>query len=194
MTKLHITDHFRWISSQRASNAKSFAVTWRHHVKTSLHYNDAIMGTVASQIISLTIVYSTVYSDADQRKHQKLRVTGLCAGNSPGTGEFPGQIASNAEMFPFDDVIMFVEAKQAGPRINMKMLIYQYRKSQFGDKTVVWSSCLHNGISYTGKMASLYWISPKCQWLKTVRVLFPLKNTGDKVPVYRDPGAKQQLL
>ena len=34
------------------------------------HYGDVIMGTIASQITSLTIVYSTVYSDADQRKHQ----------------------------------------------------------------------------------------------------------------------------
>ena len=64
------------------------------------------MGMVASQITSLTIVYSTVYSDADQRKTLKLRVTGLCAGNSPGTGEFPALMASNVEMFPFDDVIM----------------------------------------------------------------------------------------
>ena len=37
----------------------------------------------------------------------KLRVPGLCVGNSPGTGEFTAQMASNAEMFPFDDVIMF---------------------------------------------------------------------------------------
>ena len=35
-----------------------------------LHYIDVIMTTVASQIISLTIVYSIVYSGADQRKHQ----------------------------------------------------------------------------------------------------------------------------
>ena len=34
------------------------------------HYNDVIMTTMASQITSLTVVYSTVYSDADQRKHQ----------------------------------------------------------------------------------------------------------------------------
>ena len=34
------------------------------------HYDDVIMGAIASQITSLTIVYSTVYSDADQRKHQ----------------------------------------------------------------------------------------------------------------------------
>ena len=41
------------------------------------------------------------------KKTSKLRVTGLCAGNSPGTGEFPAQRASNAEKtFSFDDVIM----------------------------------------------------------------------------------------
>ena len=35
-----------------------------------MHYNDVIMGTIPSQITSLTAVYSTVYADADQRKHQ----------------------------------------------------------------------------------------------------------------------------
>ena len=35
---------------------------------------------------------------------------------------------------------------------------YQYRKSHCGDKTILRPSYLHNGISYTGKMASLYWI------------------------------------
>ena len=34
------------------------------------HYNDVIMVAISSQITSLAIVYSTVYSDADQRKHQ----------------------------------------------------------------------------------------------------------------------------
>ena len=41
---------------------------------------------------------------------------------------------------------------------NIKMSSYQQRKSNRGDKTVVRSSYLHNGISYTGKMSSLYWI------------------------------------
>ena len=40
------------------------------------------------------------------KKTSKFRVTGLCEGNSPVTGEFPAQRASNAEKFPFDDVIM----------------------------------------------------------------------------------------
>ena len=38
--------------------------------KLNCHYYDVIMGTIASQITSLTIICSTVYSDADQRKHQ----------------------------------------------------------------------------------------------------------------------------
>ena len=45
-----------------------------------------------------------------------------------------------------------------GPWFNIKKSSYQYRKSHCGDKTVVRSSYLHNGISYTGKMSSLYWI------------------------------------
>ena len=48
----------------------------------------------------------------------------------------------------------------SGPWFNIKMSPYKYRKSHCGDKTVVRSSYLHNGISYSGKMSSLYWISP----------------------------------
>ena len=58
-----------------------------------IHYGDVIMSAMVSQITSLTIVYS----GADQRKHQKLCVTGLCEGNSPVAGEFPVRRASNTE-------------------------------------------------------------------------------------------------
>ena len=54
------------------------------------------MGAMASQITSLTIVNSTIYSGADESKHQ-ARHHCLCVGNLPGTGEFPAQMASNAE-------------------------------------------------------------------------------------------------
>ena len=67
------------------------------HTAELLHYNDVIMGAMASQITSLTIVYSTVYSGVDKKKTSKLRVTCLCAGNSSATCEFPAQRASNAE-------------------------------------------------------------------------------------------------
>ena len=54
------------------------------------------MGTMAFQITSLTIIYSTVYWVADQ-KTSKLLVTGLCEGNSPVSDEFPAKMVSNAE-------------------------------------------------------------------------------------------------
>ena len=63
------------------------------------------MGAMAFQITSLAVVYSTVYSGAD-KKTSKLRITGLCGGNSPVTGVFPAQMASNAENGSIDDVIM----------------------------------------------------------------------------------------
>ena len=53
------------------------------------------MGTIASLITSLTIVYSTVHSDADQRKHESS--SSLAFVWSPETGEFPAQMVSNAE-------------------------------------------------------------------------------------------------
>ena len=48
--------------------------------------------------------------------------------------------------------------KTPGPRFKIKMTSYQYRKSHCGDKTILRPSYFHNGISYTGKMTSLYWI------------------------------------
>ena len=73
-----------------------YMCNWLRIFKCSLYYNDARMGARASQITSLTIVYSTVYAGRS-KKTSKLRITGLCVGNSPVTGEFPTQMSSNAE-------------------------------------------------------------------------------------------------
>ena len=43
---------------------------WLSKMSADIHYDDVIMSPIASQITSLTIVYSTIYSGADQRKHQ----------------------------------------------------------------------------------------------------------------------------
>ena len=58
----------------------------------------------------------------------------------------------------FENYVCCASHMHSGPRFNKKMPSYQYRNSHCGDKTVVRSSYLHNGISYTGKMTSLYWI------------------------------------
>ena len=51
-----------------------------YHSKYNNHYIDAIMTTMASQITSLTVVYATVYSDTDQRKHQGSKQLALVWG------------------------------------------------------------------------------------------------------------------
>ena len=53
---------------------------------------------------------------------------------------------------------------------NIKMSSYQYRNSHYGDETILRPSYLHNGISYTGKMTSLYWI--RAQYLNVIHLAF----------------------
>ena len=58
------------------------------------------MGAIASQITSLTMVCSTVYSDVDKRKQQSSASLAFVR------GIHRAQMASNTQIFPFDDVIM----------------------------------------------------------------------------------------
>ena len=70
------------------------------------HYTDVIMGTMASQITSLTIVYSIVYSGADQRKHQSPASLALVRGLHRWPVNSPHKWPVTRKIFPFDDVIM----------------------------------------------------------------------------------------
>ena len=65
------------------------------------------MGAIASQITSLTIVYSPVYSDADQRKHQSSASLAFVRGIHRGPVNSPQKWPVTRKMFPFDDVIVF---------------------------------------------------------------------------------------
>ena len=61
-------------------------IPWVHDAERNLtitgkHYDDVRMGAIASQFTSLTIVYSIVYSDADQRKHQSSASLAFVRGN-----------------------------------------------------------------------------------------------------------------
>ena len=71
-----------------------------------IHYDDVIMGAMASQITSLTIVYSTIYSGADQRKHQSSASLAFVRGIHRGPVNSPHKWPVTRKMFPFDDVIM----------------------------------------------------------------------------------------
>ena len=73
---------------------------------TSSHYDDIIMSAIASQITSLAMVYSTVYSDADQRKHQSSASLAFVWGIHRGPVNSHHKWPLTRKMFPFDDVIM----------------------------------------------------------------------------------------
>ena len=71
-----------------------------------VHYSDVIMGAMASQITRLTIVYPTVYSGADQRKHQSSASLAFVRGIHRWPANSPHKWAVTRNMFPLDDVIM----------------------------------------------------------------------------------------
>ena len=71
------------------------------------HYTDIIMTEGASQITSLTIVYSAVYSDGDQRKHQSSASLAFVRGIHRRPVNSPCKGPVTRKMFPFDDVIMY---------------------------------------------------------------------------------------
>ena len=65
------------------------------------------MDAIASQITSLTIVYSIVCSDADQRKLQSSASLAFVQGIHRGPVNSPHKWPVTRKMFPFDDVIMY---------------------------------------------------------------------------------------
>ena len=64
------------------------------------------MSAVASQITGVLIVYSTVCSGADQRKHQSSASLAFVWGIHRGPVNSPHKWPVTRKMFPFDDVII----------------------------------------------------------------------------------------
>ena len=87
------------------TNRKQVSPTYMTSI-FSTHYSDVTMGAMASPITSLTIVYSTVYSGADQRKHQSYASLAFVRGIHRWPVNSPHKWPVTRKMFPFDDVIM----------------------------------------------------------------------------------------
>ena len=72
-----------------------------------IHCSDVIIATMASQITSFIIVYWTVYSGTDQRKHQNSASLAFVWGIHQWPMNSPHKWPVTRKIFPFDDVIMF---------------------------------------------------------------------------------------
>ena len=140
--------------------------TWMLHwyvsdeiLKDMSQYNGVIMISLASQITSLTIVYSTVYSRADSKKTSKLCVTGLCVGNSPVTDEFPAQRASNAENISiWWHHNILTNTKQHETRIACTVASYRGHFSSKNSRTTPHSSPVRAryGVSFVKLLTEVY--------------------------------------
>ena len=106
-----------WANSREAGDFR------RHHahcdvivmmqfvMRNCRHYCDVVMGATASQNTSLTIVYSAVYSGADQRKHRSSAPLAFVLGIHRGPVNSPHKWPVTRKMFPFDDVIMTLKPR-----------------------------------------------------------------------------------
>ena len=109
---------FLWSAPEQSRRRRFESSLWRHcnvatyvcitasEVNPKDHYDDVIMTTMASQITSLTIVYSTVYSGAYQRKHQSSASLAFARGIHRRPANSPHKWPITRKMFPCDGVIM----------------------------------------------------------------------------------------
>ena len=113
MDKLFPPIIYNWCKFLIRAETEVEPCKWKLSLATNVaivvHYNDVIMGAMASQITSLRIVYSTVYSDADQRKHRSSASLAFVRGIHQSPVNSPHKWPVTRKMFPFDDVIMILQ-------------------------------------------------------------------------------------
>ena len=83
----------------------TLSVDW--HCWWACHYNDVIIGAMAYQITSVTIVYPTFYSGADQRKYQRSASLAFVRGIHRWPVNSPHKWPVTRKMFPFDGDIIY---------------------------------------------------------------------------------------
>ena len=146
------------------------------------------MTRMASQITSLTVVYSTVYSDADQRKHQSSASLAFVWGIHRGPLNSPHKGQVTRKMFPFDDVIMTscqlfgakaiiwinVELLPIGPlRKNNSEILIKMQKFSWKDAfqnvvrkiIAIWFECIQTIVGFVQSI----WNMLICLWLPVHR-------------------------
>ena len=162
--------------AQTASNAEN-------------HYDDVIMTMLASQITSLPVVCSIVYSDVNQRKHQSSASLAFVREIHRGPVNFPDKWPVTRKMFPFDDVIMCFHLttssllwyKERYHRVNLRGIVTWHwivnvssaRQTDINVRTGI-DSCKQNTtyeirkVRHIFKSGTVRWLSVSVQCLKCV--------------------------
>ena len=124
------------------------------------HYNDVIMTTVASQITSVSIVYSTGCPRADKRKHQSPASLALVRGIHRSTVNFLHKGPVTRRMFPFDDIIM-----QSGSCVSFEvgtwsLIAITLTRHGYCLWLIHFDLFMYVGIWYINQLYDWSWISP----------------------------------
>ena len=118
---------------------------------TKPHYNDVTMSAMASQTTSFAIVYSTVYSGANQRKHQNSVSLAFVWGTHRWPVNCPHKWLVTRKMFPCDDVIK-ISRQGAGCKATSCFLLFRVHS-----KWPMKSRAIYRYLAF--KFQSLYQIS-----------------------------------
>ena len=128
------------------------------------------MGVIASQITSLTIVYTTVYSDTDQIKHQSSASLAFVRGIHRGLVNSPHKWPVTQNMFPFDDIIMkTVSVDSLVPRLLQTQwwscsVVYVCNFMTDIEWVIIWKIIIHSDIWDSFKIDNL--VLCPMQWLQ----------------------------
>ena len=132
------------------------------------------MGMMASQITSLTNVYSAVYSDADRRKHQSSASLAFVRGihRWPVNSLHKGPVMR--KMFPFDDVLMFYEWKLTCVWVLITTICPAIFHGSSSYLVQLLTSVGAVNLVIMGSLCSFYWVSDLLLALGGLRVPIPL--------------------
>ena len=101
---LHVLVYDKAVLEHSLGSLAIYSLRWRHNERDSVSNHqprDCLLNGLFRR---------------RSKKTSKLRVTGLCAGNSPGSVNSPHKGPVTQKVFPFDDVIMFSMWLDLGPR------------------------------------------------------------------------------
>ena len=124
------------------------------------------MGAIASQITSLTIVFSTVYLDTDQRKHQSSASLAFVRGIHRKPVNSSHKWAVTRKMFPFDDVIMYLRYLLLAPQLSFLFRPFLARCDRLDEVSALRTlEYLHAENEYLPWQAAMYDRLPKIEKL-----------------------------
>ena len=96
----------KWLFNLSIKDRDLIILYSQYHCCLWTHYSDDTMSAITSQNTCLIIVYSTVYSAADQRKHQSSASLAFVKGIHWSPVNSPHKGPVSRKIIPFDDVIM----------------------------------------------------------------------------------------